>query len=83
MLDVPHATWDKKKEQQEDEDETPLMAKSLLKLLLTAFRELHMQESFRMKTDNDPPGHIRFNQHLINYRDDSSSTLSSTRSSLF
>lgn len=40
--------------------EIPLMAKSLLKLLVTAFRELHKQELFRMKTDNGTLGKIRF-----------------------
>lgn len=55
--------------------EIPLMAKSLLKLIVTAFRELHKQELFRMKTDNGTLGKIRFNLHLTNHRDDSSSAI--------
>lgn len=56
--------------------ETPLMAKSLLKLLPTAFRELHEQELHGIKTDSDTLGYIRFNYHLFNYRDYSSPAMS-------
>lgn len=44
--------------------EIPLMAIILLKLPLTAFRELHKQELFRMKTGTDTLGHLRFNQYF-------------------
>lgn len=56
--------------------EPPLMAKILLKLLLTAFRELHKWELFNMKADSDTLGHLCFKQHF--YRDDSSSVMSLT-----